>query len=235
MIKIVLTIFVILILIIFPVVFVNKNKVKKRLTIKTTHWLFYLYFSILLLSACLAPFFVNDMVEGRKVSSYAENDANTNEFRKALSEGKIETIASENLLKLSSFPYQQQTIKILYEGPRYSDVYVERKKVDDGTIEAYIFAQGLIIGGYDFTDQLPPLNFAVSEVDAQLTISSSMERKEIKIAIMKKEFPINQFYSQTKFFDINIHDEPVVYLRIPKDVHVVENEELPLIYVGENR
>ncbi|MFO1446396.1 hypothetical protein KDN24_24970 [Bacillus sp. Bva_UNVM-123] len=232
MIKILLPIFIIFILIIIPIVFVKKNKVNKRVTIKTTHWLFYLYFSILLLSACFASFFVNDIVEGRKVSSETEIHAKKYEFRKALNEGKIETIASENLLKLSSFPYEKSALKISYEGPGYSDLYVERKKVDDGTIEAYVFANGLIVGGYDFTDQLQPLNFAVSEVDEQLTISSSMERKELKIALMKKEFPINQFYDQTKFFDINIHDEPVVYLRIPKDVHVVENEELSLNYVG---
>lgn len=234
MIRLLLPIITIIFIISIPIIFVKMSKGKKRITVKVTHWLLYIYVGVLLLSMCLFLFLSNQMIEGRERVSKDQIHAEIEEFHKALREGNLEKLASQNLLKHSSFPYQQPTLKINYDSTHYSQIYVERKTIDDGMIDAYVYAHGPVIGGYVSTDRLKPLRIAVSDADSTLTILSHVERQEINVSIMKNEFPINQFSNQTKFFDIELHEEPAVYIQIPKGVELIENQDLDLIYVGEN-
>lgn len=235
MIKLLLPMIILLIVIAFPFIFVKMKG--GHIKVKVTYGLLYIYVSVLLLSICLVPYLSDRMVEARERVSKEQINVGVDDFHTALSEGDLEKLTSQNFLEHSSFVYQQPTmkIKIYYEDDtQYSQVYVERKPVDDGMIDAYVFAPNLFIGGYDFTDKLKPLLFSVSDADSTLMVSRIIEREEIKIALTKNEFTINQFSDQTRVFDIELHNEPAVYIQIPKGIEVIENKDLDLIYVGEN-
>ncbi len=203
------------------------NMKRKVVTVKITHWLLLIYGAVLLLSIPFVTLLANDPALGReRVENWNEEQSWSNLYN-ALQTGNIEQLEPHNLLYQDSFDYDKQLLTV-----RKSDengaIFVERKEVDDGKIEAFVLTNGLIVGGYDFTDKLTPNKIQL--VDDTLRVFNPSNK--IEISIMREEFTINQFSGQSPINDVS-SIQLEVYLKIPKSLELVDGGLGVVQYVNE--
>lgn len=92
-----------------------------------------------------------------------------------------------------------------------------------------VYSSGLLIDGYDFSDKLIP--YRLELVDNTLNLRSPGQQK-INISIMNDPFPVRQFTSESNFSRSFSGGDQIIYLRIPKSLEVVNEEQVHLEYVG---
>jgi hypothetical protein len=211
----------IIVLVLFAGFIYMVNSARKYVTVKITHWLLIIYTGTLLLAIAISPMIlIYGMPE-------IENKQKVNMFE-ALMKGETEKVP---LLAEDSFAYERQSLSIhrpvgIDEG---TPIFIERKTNDDRKIDAYVFASGMEVNGYDFSKRLLPNE--VSITDDTLTILPPTQQK-IDIAMVKKEFTINQFTGKKDNENRIIgHEGRAVYLRIPKGLKI-ETNSIPVTFVN---
>ncbi|KAB2329973.1 hypothetical protein F7731_21155 [Cytobacillus depressus] len=186
----------------------------KMITVKVTHWLLIIYVGFLLLSMLFVSVVKKDDITSReKVEDL--NEAHDIIYN-ALNEGKLDQLESRHLISEKTFDYVNNTLNIGITG-NDDRIFVERKADDDGKIEARVYTDGLIVGGYDFTDKIIPVQFRLTEDTLDVM---HPEHQIIDISVVRKEFTINQFTGQTAINDVSGDARLVVYLKIPKSLQL---------------
>ncbi|MBP2243309.1 hypothetical protein J2Z40_003925 [Cytobacillus eiseniae] len=223
---------IILMLIVLALLVTLSIVLKKFVTIKITHWLLFIYVGVLLLSGVVGGLFINDQLSNKEKVNKKVIEQSEDFLYEALQEGKLEELQANYLVSEQHYTnYQNNSLKIESTSSFSPSVYIEKKTTDDGEIEAYLLDKRLFIDGIDFTDKLGA-SFQYEIINETLTIHPPMER-QIKISLIKKEFPINQF-AKVKAEAGTIQDGmSVLYLRLPKSLEVIEGTDIYLNYVGE--
>ena len=200
----------------------------KFMTVKITHWLLLIYVGVLLLALAVSPFITGEPL-GRKSMDQAEQEQEMNDLYENINNGDIANI-DHYLMKKSSFDhYQEEQLTILSNSEYGPQIFVERKDSNDAKIEAFIYVNGLIIDGYDFSDLLKPYQLELT--DNTLTIIPT--KQDIDISIESPGFPIRQFNGESSFLNHTFSSgEPVVYLRIPVDLELITNDQVYLEYIN---
>lgn len=206
------------------------NRRGKFVTVKVTHWLLCIYTGVLLLATAFVPFILDDTIRLEKVNQEDIGRASSN-FYANISQGKIAQIDKMYIAVDKSFDdYQGQTLRVASSSEYLPEVFVERKTSDDDKVEVYIFDTGLIIDGIDLYENLKP--YKVQFIENTLTIIPP-EEQSIKISMARDDFPIRQFTGESIINDTFNSRDTVVYLRIPKDVEIIKDDDVFLEYIEE--
>ncbi|MGG3495570.1 hypothetical protein ABES08_07125 [Peribacillus simplex] len=200
----------------------------KFTTPKVTHWLLFIYISVLLLGTAFVPFIIDDSMSQKGMDKVVDTDRELSDLYSNLNKGEIDQVDAEYLMKERNFSnYQNQTIRVKSSNGDGSQIFVERKTNNDDTIEAFIFGNGLIIDGYDFSRKLKPYHLEL--MDDTLTINLP-QQQDINLIITKADFPIRQFTGES-ILNPSFSTDQVVYLRIPNNLELIADDHVFLEFI----
>lgn len=219
---------ILLVIAIFVVLLFGIIKITKFVKVKVTHWLLMIYGAVLLLSIFFVNLIVDNPALGREKVENWNEDHNWSYLYNTLHNGNIDQLEPQNLLYEETFEYGKQSLSIQTDEGTGANIFVERKDADDGKIEAFVFTNGIIVAGYDFTDKLVPNKFQL--VGDTLRVLNPQNR--IEISIMREEFTINQFTGQRPINDVS-SIQLEVYLKIPKSLEINDGGNVVIEYVNE--
>ena len=217
------------ILLIFPVLlivfFIKIGKTSR----KVTYWILSAYLTVLVIATAAVPF-ITDNTSLNKVDDHLEMEKAWNDLDRKLRQGQIKEVDTRYLLMENSYNVDQlKTLQLKSSKENSTQVLVERKKINDGKMDAFIYSSGLIINDYDFSNQLKP--YHLDFFDHTLRIISSQQR--IKLALTTNPFPIRQFTGESGLMGhSSMHGNQFIYLQIPLDLEVVADDRIDLQYVG---
>lgn len=210
-----------LIIVVASLVFMVKAW-KRFVTVKMTHWLLMSYVGLLLIAMVIVPFISTDLPDQVSASEQSRN-----EFYQHLGNGKIGSINPEYIAQHKTFDYENSTLKISSNRIDGTLIYVERKDTNDGEINCFVYKRGLIINGFNFTDKLAPIHLELNKNTMNI---HQPPPQDISLAMVKKEFTINQFSVENLNNETMEPDQQVIYLRVPKDLEI-SNDQVNVINV----
>ncbi|MGE1162716.1 hypothetical protein ACQJ0Y_05315 [Peribacillus simplex] len=200
----------------------------KFTTPKVTHWLLFIYISVLLLGTAFVPFIIDDSMSQKGMDKVVDTDRELSDLYSNLNKGEIDQVDAEYLMKERNFSnYRNQTIRVKSSNGDGSQIFVERKTNNDDTIEAFIFGNGLIIDGYDFSRKLKPYHLEL--MDDTLTINLP-QQQDINLIITKADFPIRQFTGES-ILNPSFSTDQVVYLLIPNNLELIADDHVFLEFI----
>lgn len=155
----------------------------------------------------------------------------------------LESITSQELLDKASnfivnekqFSYEKDYLNIHLNTSedRYHHfrVLVERKNENDQMIEAVIYQTPTFINDWNITEYIEPIDVDVSL--SALLIDNIW--KGFSYASFKPEFPFSQFDEDRQpMFEGNIrYGQELLFLRIPKDVDIIDKENVEIVYLND--
>ncbi|MCJ8010052.1 hypothetical protein ACFFF5_21670 [Lederbergia wuyishanensis] len=152
----------------------------------------------------------------------------------AVFHGRINEIDPSLIREEWKFDYSGKELQIRQvEGYFDGTIIVDRKPENDGLIEVkYIAASNL--DGFDITDEMTPLNAEIQNNNLNLSFKS--RQREISFTTYKNEFVINQFTGrkdQGIGSSGSFGEARYVFLKIPKDLKIVEDEDIWVNYTDE--
>lgn len=222
------TILPIVVLVIFIVLFFIMFRIGKRyMTIKITHWLLFIYIGVLLLATFSVVFVGGDRVNHQRVEqTTVENWKNG--IKTQLINGEISKIDSRLLINEKHFQYDNKAkLTIEYQSDFFPEIFIERKQSNDDEIEAYVFSNGFVVNGIDFSELLTPYQLEI--VNETLYISPIYQ--ELNLSIVSDPFAVRQFTGMSMFDHSYNGRELTVYLRVPADLEVA-GEDIYLEYIN---
>ncbi|NEU30692.1 hypothetical protein GN156_07845 [bacterium LRH843] len=126
----------------------------------------------------------------------------------------------------SEWDYQEDQLTITAATNEYIiyPIVIERKETNDNRIEAIFYKGQSRVGEIDFTDQIHPPHMSLAE--QTLTIADP-PFVDLSFTMFTKEFTITQFTEENgSFFESPwIIGDRLLYLRIPKDVEVIHEDQ----------
>lgn len=195
--------------------------------IKFTHWLLSIYIFLLVLSTAILPFISDDRME-KEVRRQEDMDKVMDGLFSKLRQGKIDQIPYQYVLQTNRFDdYPNQTLTIALNSDHGAEILVERKTNNDDSIESFTYANGLIIDGIDFSNNLIP--YSIELVDNKLTIHPIVQ--DIRISITSSSFPVRQFTGDSILDHSFSSRHQIIYLKIPSDLKINVDESVNLVYV----
>lgn len=197
--------------------------------------LFISYVIILLFSFGLYEIVISKQVtviatkQQEEYGSVINLDEEANKLYAAISEGNSEAV---DFTKASAetVDYDARQLTILSEDDAYFGliILVERKAVNDRTIESSLYQPKHLIGELDVIQEVNPIRLHWENEALRLLKQPELE---IELAAFKKEFPITQFTGEG-WFDIDgsplISNYQVLLLRVPKDLKIVNRPNFNL-------
>lgn len=202
--------------------------VKRYVPKKITHWLLFIYIGVLLLSM-IATSVITKTSMSLEHEKLLKNEVKLkqNQFFESLNNGDIEELMASNLLKLSSFEYHEPALEILTSGIGSTRIYIERKDVDDATIEAYAFHSGIYIHGINFNGKISTPQYGLYKDKFEINIPVI----DINASIIKNEFAATQFLGEWTIMETPERGQLVVYLKIPTNLEVFTETDMQLDYI----
>lgn len=205
-------------------------KSKNNSSVKRVRWMFGGYVVILLLSTGFASFVPEQkMNPGNKVDTDRLNNEGAEFETKAL-EGKVDQLDSKWKRKAWSINYQGQQLHIVASSDNYSDVMIiaERKATNDNQIEATFYQSTVAINNHEIA-QRPQLEVVLADDGLVLR----QRRAQLSYTQFVNTFPISQFNGETMFSHSGsfYESQSFLYLKIPKDLEVIPQENLHFEYV----
>lgn len=215
------TLIPVMIIIAIPIFLLTVRRGRNISPFKFTNILLLVYIGVLLLSLVLVNVMgvkgLTEVVGPQRVDIY-----------KLLYDGKRTEIDSKYLIDEKSFEFHGETLSIASIPTNQTfNFFVDRTDEEDGKINVMIYGKGLYIDQKDFSDKiLPP---SVNLQGERLEVGYS-EFQNIKIAMVRNEFPVNQFKGKSNLsteFDFN---RPFIYIQVPENIKIAENRDI--LYVN---
>ncbi|MBS4179028.1 hypothetical protein [Lederbergia citrea] len=206
----------------------SNKRIKSKRLIKT---ILGCYLAILLLSIALyglLPTKASQVV----VVKEKEADQITDHLYTDIFNGKIQKVDLTFIKDKWTLDYKGEKLKIVQtEGFFEGTIVVERKLENDGEIEGTYYAS-TIVGGIDVTKEIEPVR--VRLVGSKLELAGMPETVNLEYAISKKEFIVNQFTGESFVQSDSdaYRDFQVLYLRIPRNLDLIDEQDMPIHYVG---
>lgn len=208
------------IIIVIPVLFLIGKGKKHIFNFKATNWLLMIYIGILFVSLLLVM-----IIRPEELTTHGEREEI--DLYEMIYKGKRAEVGPAYLLDENSYKFEEETLTVTTPSTNQgSEIFVERKKENDGKIDVHIYGNELFIDGKDFSDNLISPSVKLDGENLKVVYP---EYQEIKIAMAKNEFPINQFTGKSysdRGFDY-VH--PIIYLQIPQNVELTENPAIQYI------
>lgn len=208
----------------------RRNKYINR---KSITWLLGGYAVVLIISTIL--FF---LVPIQPKTNFAEEAdlRHSHHFEYITSQDMLDEV-SDFIVNEKEFPYDKDYLNIQLNVNDSNDrhyhlkILVERKNEADQMIEAVIYQTPTFINDWNITEHIDPL-----QVDVTLsTLLIDNILKEFSYASFKTEFPFSQFEEddQSFFGEVIVQGEELLFLRIPKDVELIEKDSVDIVYLNE--
>ena len=223
------TLLIILALIIIGIgglLFWLNSRLKRFFKIKITHWLILIYAFVLLAASAIVPFMSKELTE-LDAQERQDSEKMFSELTEKLENGQAEKIDPRYILVEHSFDAENQTVKIASQLESSPMIYVKRKDVNDGKIEAVIFQHPFIIDGADFSEVLEP--YELTFEDNLLTIRSEQQR--LKLSVMHSPFPVRQLTNVSMMHHSSSRGDQLIYLQLPRGLELKNDESLYVRYV----
>ncbi|MEK3889188.1 hypothetical protein [Bacillus sp. FSL K6-3431] len=207
----------------------SKNKYMKNKRVTMTFLGSYL--TILCISAIVYGLLP---VENANIHAITEKEVNriSDVFNENIFSGKTENMDPAFIKDEWTLDYDKDKLTILQpEGYFDGMIVIERKPEDDEKIEGTYYANA-IIGGVDVTPEIIPTKVDLNGDTLELIIPAMVE---LKFSLTKKEFPINQFTEEGRFKrnPSSFTENQLLYLRIPQNLEIINNQDLFIHYVEE--
>lgn len=205
-----------ILIIILPLSFLIWKRKSNFFTVKITHWLLIAYTGVLLISIVFVSFIEIDepMLEKHQlVDIYA-----------AIYEGDI---SEEHVLVEKSFTPSSDILKMAVTNPhQVTDVFVKRTGNEDGMVKMLVLGYGPTLKNMNFSKEFNPPN--VRLLDENTLIIHYPELQEIKVAVLKNDFTINQFTGNSIFGEGIDFERPIFYMEIPEHLELESNPEIEI-------
>lgn len=221
----------------------NKNQLtqkhkKQRLYLsnKRIFWIVTGYILILILAAGFYAFIPQKLTPVNVYIDDEEYDKISNHLYDAINTGNIEQIDPSFISSKWEKEYSGKQLKIVAPEPNdiTPTIVVERKATDDKLIEGIYYKTKSYVDGIDVTKKISSDQLKWS--NDTLTL---IEPRPVKLnfALFHKDITLKQFTEEpsvreddfSSSFGINI-----LYLRVPKDLKIIESEEIGIQYVGDS-
>lgn len=205
----------------------------KYINSKSITWLLGGYVVVLIISTVL--FF---QIPSQPKTNFAEeiDRGHSTNLEYMISQDMLDEV-SDFIVNEKEIPYEKDYLNIQLNLNDSNDrhhnikILVERKNEADQLIEAVIYQTPTFINDWNITEYIDPLQVDVTL--SALLIDNIW--KEFSYASFKKEFPFSQFEEdrQSMFGEIIVYGEELLFLRIPKDVELIEKENVNIVYLNE--
>ncbi|HEY4552569.1 MAG TPA: hypothetical protein VIG80_05205 [Bacillaceae bacterium] len=167
-----------------------------------------------------------------KMVGEREADETGNQLYEDLLEGRIDSVAAAYIKDEWDFEVTGNSLRIFGPSEHYSDVeiVVERKQEEDGRVEGFSIAHAAV-DGMDLTSEM--VRIGVEPTGDTLTIINSGETR-LDFQVIKKDFVVNQFTGEKSSVELghSMTSRQILYLRIPRNLDLVNDQGLFLNYVG---
>lgn len=218
--------------IIIRVMYGAVNKRGNHSYVKRTMGIFAGYAAILII--CML---VNFVIPGKgtadlKQADEKELDRISQELYDAALAGRMDQVDKSFLQKTWSFDYREPKLEFLVNSENYVNVsvFVERKAVDDGRIEAGFYQNGLNIDNININELQDSPRLELE--DDQLVIMKPIKTK-LKFSKFGSVFSVNQFTGETSLGSGSISTGPnILYIKIPKNLELTAQNDLDIQFVN---
>ncbi|MFZ7943373.1 hypothetical protein [Neobacillus sp. 19] len=199
---------------------------------RRVRFLFSGYMAVLLICVVLDTVHPVNTVEGWKKVDTEELDKESSDLYDAALAGEIAHVDSKFLREKWSFDYNGPQLDVALVEDDYVNisVFVERKKSNDGKIEAVFYQTRSSVNGMEITDYTnpPSLEMAKDELFLRNPKISKFEFAEFTNVFSVKQFTGENFFSHHSEFS---GDQSILYMRIPRDLELIDKTGINLNYV----
>lgn len=223
------TLLIILALIIIGIgglLFWLNSRLQHFFKIKIAHWLILIYAFVLLTASVVVPFMSKELTQ-LDARERQDSEKMFSEITGKLENGQAEKLDPRYILAEHSFDAEGQSLKITSYLESSPTIYVKRKNVSDGKIEAVIFQHPFIIDGADFSEVLEP--YELTFEDNLLTIRS--KQQSLRLSVMHSPFPVRQITNVSMMHHSSSRGEQLIYLQLPSGLELEDDENLFVRYV----
>ena len=163
----------------------------------------------------------------------AESNEHLNRLTTAIQNGDIGSIDSSNILSKRTQTIGK-TLRMNAQGNDInSTIIVERKSENDGLIEETLIKPHLLLGEYDFSDQL---KYEIPEWTAYSITFLEPPLTEITYTTYQEAYLLSQFTRTSRQRNNSHHTSErqiAVHLLVPKDLIITADERLYINYINE--
>lgn len=210
---------------------------KNSMNRKATKLLFIGYVAILCLAFAIYELGLSKKLVTIEQSNIVNAEKEEERFYNALFEGRIEEIDQVHIYKEMEvvFPHEQLTLSLHSPEEGFGvSIVVERKKENDDNIDIIYYRTKPAIQMSESTVEMMPIT--MDWTNDTLTLKSP-KAMELKLSLFKKEFPVSQFYGNQERLQVDpthMLSNEALYLRVPKDLEIREDDNIYISYVGED-
>ncbi|OLS39290.1 hypothetical protein [Bacillus sp. MRMR6] len=195
-------------------------------------WMLGGYILVLLISTGIAPLLQTTEATYKKVGKDQDFANEGFQIYEAAIEGEIERVDRKYISETWNFDYDGNQLDISHVDGEYISfqTVVERKATNDGKIEAIYYKAGSGMNDMDLTEVVNPIRM---ELSGDTLILMNPKITTLTFYQFEQPFTIKQFTGEswqghhTHFID----GQSVLYLRIPKNLELIDKSQLYFQYV----
>jgi hypothetical protein len=167
-----------------------------------------------------------------KMVHHRELEKEGTDLYDAALKGRIDKVDPEFLVKKWDFDYHDQKLTTAVQTNEFLSipVVIERKNTNDDKIEAVFYKTRSSMNNMDITQLANPIGLKLA--GDQLTLIPP-QKSITKFSEFANVFSVNQFTGEKKFSHSSnfVQGQSILYLRIPKDLQLVANDNLNIEFV----
>ncbi|MGJ7922066.1 hypothetical protein [Neobacillus sp. LXY-4] len=206
---------------------------RKILINNRVQWIFAGYVVILLISAGIVTLLPVNKMTYEKIDNSEDLSKENEELYYAAVEGRINEVNPALINKQWTFNYSEKTlhIEVEKEGEFYNQIVVEKKETNDQKIEAVFLKSRSVVNDWDVTKLINPIRVRLTGDTLKII---NPEFVKIEFSQLGSVFAINQF-TGTGWTNNNssfIDGQSILYLKIPKDLELIEKKYVNLQFVN---
>ncbi|WP_066069100.1 hypothetical protein [Neobacillus soli] len=228
-------IILVIVIVAFMAIFMKKsvNKKGKYVYSNRVRWIVGGYLAVLLICAgidMVHPF--KGMADLKKVNTEKLNKESTDLYDAAVA-GRIDTVDSKYIDKKWDLSFEDQKLNIAVENDEYfyTQIFVDRKNSNDDKIEAIFYKTRASANGMDITKLTHPIRL---ELAGNTLFLKNPKKVKLEFTTFNNVFTVNQFTGEDSLFSHHSEfsgGQSILYLRIPKDLQLIDKSNLNLEYV----
>ncbi|MDF2858836.1 MAG: hypothetical protein K0Q87_4687 [Neobacillus sp.] len=210
------------------------NKSGKFIYSMRVRWVVSGYIILLLISMGVEAILPVQAENEENIVDFKELDLESIDLYSAAIEGRIAEEDRSYIRKEWNLNYEGDTLTVASQNDEYleTQIVVERKKDNDGKIEAVYYSTRSMVNNMDFTERIKPPGLKLA--DEILMVSNPIKVK-LKYIQFQNVFPIKQFSGEDTFFEghnTSYHGQSILYLRIPNNLELVDKSDINFVFVN---
>ncbi|MDR7238474.1 hypothetical protein [Neobacillus drentensis] len=196
-------------------------------------WIVAGYISLLLICGMVVTFSSAKNRADFKTINIDELDKESAALDNAAVAGKIDTVDKKYIEKKWSFDYQDQKLNVVLVNGEFlnTQIFVERKKTNDHKIEAISYRTRSSVNEMDISKRINPTRLELAEGTLSLR---NPKKTTLEFSVFNHVFAVNQFTGGDSLFShhSSFYDgQSILYMRIPKDLELINKSDLNIQFV----